>query len=88
MGVADLSLCEVDKALYDILYDKGIEDFDNWNKSKAEPSNDSIKFVSASSPQSMPDYDFIDLDALLRNVCISIRDERRKNDEFDKKHLI
>ena len=28
---------------------------------------------------------WLDLDALLHNVCISIRNERRKNDEFDRK---
>lgn len=29
--------------------------------------------------------DWLDLDALLHNVCISIRNERRINDEFDKR---
>jgi hypothetical protein len=28
---------------------------------------------------------WLDLDALLHNVCLSIRDERRKNDEFNRK---
>jgi hypothetical protein len=30
-------------------------------------------------------HNWLDLDALLHNVCLSIRDERRANDRFDKK---
>jgi hypothetical protein len=31
-----------------------------------------------------PDRDFIDLDALLHNVCLDIRLERRASDAFNK----
>lgn len=60
-GLEELSLCQINKALHDILYDQGISDFDKWNEGEG----------------------FIDLDALLRNVCLDIRDERRHNDQFD-----
>ena len=61
-GIAKLSLCDINKALYDILYEKGVTDFDKWNEGN----------------------DFIDLDALLHNVCVEIRDERRCNDTESK----
>ena len=61
-----LSLCEINKLLFDILYEQNITDFDNWNKSAKEE-------------------DFIDLHALLHNVCLDIRGERRLDDIFDKK---
>lgn len=62
-GMAEVSLCEINQWLYDILYEQGVSLFDAWNEGK----------------------DFIDLDALLSNVCTSIRDERRKNKAFDDK---
>lgn len=58
-----LSLCEINKALYKILYEQNISFFDNWNKGEK----------------------FVDLDALLKNVCIEIRNEQRENENFDKK---
>ena len=61
-GMCKLSLIQINKALYDILYEQGISDFDKWNEGEG----------------------FIDLDALLRNVCIDIRMERREKDKFDK----
>jgi len=61
-GMCELSLNEINKALYDILYEQGISDFDKWNEGE----------------------DFIDLDALLMNVCLDLRMERRENDKFDK----
>ena len=80
-----LSLCEINKMLYDILYEQGMKAFDNWNKCKKGNTPD-ISFTSRYDNQKNPDYDFIDLDALLHNVCISIRDERRKNDDFDRRY--
>jgi len=80
----ELSLCEINKLLYDILYEQGMEAFDNWNKSKNTTSGE-IRFVSRDSSKGNPDDDFIDLDALLHNVCISLRDDFRRNDVFDKK---
>lgn len=76
---AKLSLCEINKCLYDILYDKGISIFDSWNS----PKKDWRKEGLSESP-SDPDYDFIDLDALLHNTCISIRTERREYSRLDK----
>ena len=83
-GMEQLSLCQINKALYDILYDQGIVEFDDWNKCKCGATPD-IQFTSAMDHKRNPDEDFIDLDALLHNVCITIRDERRKDDAFDKK---
>ncbi len=82
MGMAKLSLCDINKLLYDILYEQGVSYFDNWNKSKK--GNVEIQFVSRDSLKGDPDYDFIDLDALLGNVCLDIRMERRASDKFDK----
>jgi len=81
-GMEELSLCEINKALYSILYNQGVTEFDNWNKCKKGETPDII-YCSAFDGKKNPDYDFIDLDALLHNVCISIRDERRKNKAFD-----
>lgn len=78
-----LSLCQINKMLYEILYEQGIKDFDKWNQSKNPGPN--ITFTSIYDNKPNPDDDFIDLDALLHNVCISLRDEFRKNDAFDKK---
>jgi len=80
----NLSLCEINKLLHDILYEQGVEAFDNWNKCKVGDTPD-IKYSSLYDVEKNPDRDFIDLDALLHNVCLSIRDEKRKNDAFNKK---
>jgi hypothetical protein len=80
-GMAELSLCDISKLLHNILYEQGITCFDNWNKSKK--GNLEIQYVSRDSKED-PDYDFIDLDALLHNVCLDIRMERRASDKFDK----
>jgi len=81
-GMAELSLCDINKLLYDILYEQGITYFNNWNKSKK--GNVEVQLVSRYSSKEDPDYDFIDLDALLGNVCLDIRTERRADDKFDK----
>lgn len=81
-GMEELSLCEINKALYSILYNQNITEFDNWNKCKKGKTPD-VAYSSSYDVEKHPDYDFIDLDALLHNVCISIRDERRKNKKFD-----
>ena len=63
--MAELSLCEINKLCFDILYEQDVKEFDAWNEGE----------------------DFIDLDALLHNVCLDIRLERRAfkafNDKFD-----
>jgi len=86
-GMTECSLCDINKWLHEILYDQGIKEFDNWNKCKKGVTPD-ISFSCRYDNIPNPDYDFIDLDALLRNVCLTIRDERRKhkvfNDKFDK----
>ncbi len=64
-GMCELTLCQINKALYDILYEQGVSDFDKWNEGE----------------------DFIDLDALLRNVCIGLRDERRETERFRAEYL-
>jgi len=82
-GFTCLSLIDISKLLYDILYDQGFILFDNWNKPKR--GDEAIVFFSRDSVPRDADYDFIDLDALLHNVCIDIRNERREFDRFNKK---
>jgi hypothetical protein len=79
-GMAECSLCDINKWLDEILYEQGVKEFDAWNKRKN--GRDGTGFCSATHSPS-PDDDFIDLDALLHNVCLTIRDERRKNRAFD-----
>jgi len=81
MRMAELSLSEISKLLYGILYEQGFIYFDNWNKSKK--GDVEIQFTSRYDEEPNPDYDFIDLDALLSNVCVDIRNERRDADAFD-----
>jgi hypothetical protein len=88
-AMVEISLCEINKLLYSILYEQGVTSFDNWNKPRVGKAPD-ISFCSRYDKPD-PDHDFIDLDALLHNVCVSIRDERRKSDafykEFEKEHV-
>jgi len=87
-GMAQLSLCQINRLLHDILMNQGIEAFDNWNKTQAElDGKGKTSDLQFNSRYGDPDpyYDFIDLDALLRNVCIDVRDERRADDNFNKK---
>jgi len=65
---AYLSLCEINKLLFDILYEQEVSLFDNWNKSEG-PLGER----------------WLDLDALLHNTCLDIRQDRRARSEFDKK---
>ena len=57
-----ISLCEINKMLWDIL--EGHKDFEDWN-----------------TPEELGE-DWIDLDALLHMVCISLRDEHRTSKKF------
>lgn len=81
-GMQELSLCDISKSLHEILMDQGIADFNAWNRCKKGETPE-ISFTSAFGDPGDPDYDFIDLDALLHNVCVTIRDERRKDKAFD-----
>lgn len=67
------------------MYEQGVVFFDKWNEPK-DGSKTEIVFVSRYSNKPNPDSDFIDLDALLRNVCIEIRNERRIFDKFNRKY--
>lgn len=80
----EASLCEINKWLHEILYEQGVEEFDKWNECKVGSTPD-IQFVSSMDGKTDPDRDFISLDALLHQTCVSIRDERRKNKAFDEK---
>lgn len=77
IGMAQLSLVQINKLLHDILMDKGVTYFDVWNVPKK--GKHETKFTSAHDGPEDPDYDFIDLHALLHNVCLDIRDELRRN---------
>lgn len=78
-GMAELSLNDINKLLYAILWD--LEPFMAWNRCKVGETPE-ITFTCRYNGTRDPDHDFIDLDALLHNVCIGLRDERRKNDAF------
>jgi hypothetical protein len=82
VGMRQCSLCEINKWLYEILYEQGVAEFDAWNRCKTGETPE-IQFTSRADGRIDSDRDFIDLDALLRNVCLTIRDERRKNRAFD-----
>jgi len=77
----EASLCEINKALYDILYEQGISQFDAWNEPKREPSQEE-RILNYDDRD--PNTNFMDLDALFRNVCLDIRMERRANRVFDR----
>lgn len=79
-GMAECSLCDINRWLHEILYEQGVKEFDAWNERKNK--REGTGFCSAVD-QPSPDDDFIDLDALLHNVCLTIRNERRKNRAFD-----
>lgn len=64
-GWTDLSLCDISKMLYDILYEQNVSVFDEWNTKEVLGEH------------------WLDLDALLHNVCLTIRQERREHDRFD-----
>lgn len=87
LGWSELSDEEIKKILFDILYDKGVEPFDAWNRSRKGPES-GVLFTTRYDGPLHPDFDFIDIDALLRNTWLLIvRTRRRKNesrnDEFD-----
>jgi hypothetical protein len=83
MGMAKLSLCDINLLLHNILLDKGVTYFDAWNVPKK--GKHETRFFSVMDGPGDPDYDFIDLYALLHNVCLDIRTERRAADDFDKR---
>lgn len=60
-----LSLCQINKFLWDVL--DGLPQFVDWNSKDKYGDR------------------FIDLSALLHNVCVGIRDERRHHLAFDQK---
>jgi hypothetical protein len=62
-GMALVSLCDVSRLLYGILYEQGVSQFDDWNRRKREPTD-----AERMGERADPDTDFIDLDALLTNV--------------------
>ena len=77
-----LSLCQINKLLHDILGE--FEPVLKWNNRKNGDDNPT-HFVSAYDGETDPDNDFIDLGALFHNVCLSVRNDRRRNDEFERK---
>lgn len=80
--MAELSLSGIEDMLRDILMD-GCSEFQAWNERKNK--RDGHGFVSRISGPSHPDDDFIDLHALLRNTCVTIRNERREFDALNVK---
>jgi hypothetical protein len=79
-GMSHLTLRDISQTLHRILMVDPPAAFSAWNESKRAPT-DEERFMN----NRPADADFIDLHALLTNTVISIRDERRKNDAFDRK---
>lgn len=80
LGMGKVNLCEINQLLHEILLD--VPEFLAWNRCK-KCKTPEIQFVTAYDGSRDPDYDFIDLDALMHNVCVSIRDERRQHKADD-----
>lgn len=81
--MAEVSLCMISEWLHSILM--SLPQVTAWNTAKDGDTRE-IRYTSREgSDATGPDNDFIDIGALFNNVCIGIRDERRKNDEFDRK---
>lgn len=66
-GSMEISLCDINRMLHEILTIEEFAPFMEWN-----------------TKETMGDA-WLDLSALLHNVCLTIRDERRAWDAFDKK---
>jgi len=77
-----LSLCNINKLLYNILYEKNISYFDEWNEPKKDWRKSDFETFQEACETDI-DYDYISLDALLHNVCLEIREERRIFKAFD-----
>jgi len=82
-GFADLNLCDINKLLYEILYEQNISFFDNWGEAKKDYRKTEYDTMGEAEKID-PDYGSIDLDALLCNVCLDIRTGRRESDRFEK----
>lgn len=83
-GMQECSLNNINKWLHEILMDQGVVEFNAWNERKSGKIPD-IQFVTRIDKKRNPDYDFIDVHALLHNVCLTIRDERRISKAFNDK---
>ena len=82
-GWGHLSFNEISKLCHDILMDAGVKEFDNWNERKNKREGTGYCSVF---DQPTADDDFIDLHALLHNICLDFRDEIRKDDDFDRRY--
>ena len=82
-GLAKLSLCDINKLLYDILNEQNISICDEWNEPKKNWRETEFSCLGDATKED-PDFGYISLDALFHNVCLDIRMERRANDKFDK----
>jgi hypothetical protein len=82
--MVEASLCDINRWLHEILMDQGVTEFDAWNRCRVGETPE-IQFTSAFDGPTDPDREFIDLHALLHNVCLTIREERRRNRAFDAK---
>lgn len=79
--LVEMSLCQINEYLHKNLM--SLDVFLAWNNPKKGKVQ--IKFVSSDSEEGDPDCDFIDLDALLHNVCLDLRDEWRADKAFEEK---
>ena len=76
--VVQISLMELEKKLWE--WARQHKSFLKWN----EGDGPQIAIVHRDSP-ALGKRNFIDLDALLRNTSLFLRDKRRQEDDFDRK---
>jgi hypothetical protein len=80
--MAELSLCDISKLLHDSIGD--MQQIKDWNTPKKNWRNTNFEGIGEAERHD-PDYGFVDIDALFRNVCLDIRAERRVNSDFNKR---
>ena len=78
-GMYNITLCEINKLLHDILDD------DPYVMAWNEPKVSSGPGYEKRHECPHPDFGFIDLSALFRNVCLDFRNDRRRNKAFDER---
>lgn len=84
-NMALASLCDISRWLHEILMDQGVKEFDAWNVARNIAKDPAAYAARYDDDRRKPDNDFIDLHALLHNVCITIRTERREFKAFNER---
>jgi len=80
--MVEVSLCQINKWLHEILIT--LPQVVAWNTAK-DGDKRQIRYSDRyGSDATGPDNDLLDLDALFSNVCVEIRNERRRSDKFNR----